>query len=494
MTFYSTAHIEHAMAAIKGYIDSEMEHSAKSVMGRTSGFWKVEFAARPNYPTVSDYLAFRREGFTHGMADGFSFDLASGRALSLAAEEGHATRTYEIFRQSADPARVAALDEAALGAPFVFKHAGANRSASFWTNAITALRVKDILAARGPIGRSLDMLEIGAGWGCMAQQVHQLLDINSYTIVDLPQNLFLSATYVAATTKRRLLFATGTEKSVNADRGSLLCALPGAVPSIAQKYDVVVNSFSLQEMDLETVQAYLAWIGQALKEDGVFISFNSHGKAGVAAPSDYPLEYFHLDHLGMFRAFPSGLMNTVPYEMALSPRKGRGSPDPEMLNVICCLLQFGLGDDLKPICSAFTTGALREETATALRALTNYFSTDRIARAAALEYSAAGLPPAVHAYLRALDAFAREDWQKARPLLEEALQAGLKGFARLRACTKLAILTKSRTLAGWSEDFDARLAYPELAQMLDKADPNPFIVQFDRIVSVDLPVKALPAA
>jgi hypothetical protein len=249
----------------------------------------------------------------------------------------------------------------------------------------------------------------------------------------------------------------------------------------------VVNSFSLQEMDLETVQAYLAWIGQALKENGVFISFNSHGKAGVAAPSDYPLEHFHLDHLGMFRAFPSGLMNTIPYEMVLSPRKERASPDPELLNVICCLLQFGLGDDLKPLCHAFTSGTLAAETTTALDALTGYFSPDRSARAAALEDSAVRLPPAVHGYLRALDAFANEDWQKARPLLEEALQAGLKGFARLRACAKLAILTRSRTLAGWSEDFDARLAYPELAQMLDKADPNPFIVQFDRIVSVDLP-------
>src|SRR5581483_12431716 len=101
MTDYSTAHVEQAMAAIKGYIDAEMGRSAESVMGRTSNFWKVQFAARPNYPTVSDYLAFRREGFTHGMADGFSFDLTNARAQSLAAEEEHARRTYEIFRQSA---------------------------------------------------------------------------------------------------------------------------------------------------------------------------------------------------------------------------------------------------------------------------------------------------------------------------------------------------------------------------------------------------------
>jgi len=489
MTDYSTARIEQAMAAIKRYIDAEMGRSAESVMGRTSSFWKVEFAARPNYPTVSDYLAFRREGFTHGMADGFSFDLANARAQSLAAEEGHARRTYEIFRQSADPARVAALDEAALGAPFVFEHAGASRSASFWTNAITALRVKDILDTQGLSGRPLDMLEIGAGWGCMAQQLHQLLDMRSYTIIDLPQNLFLSSTYVAATTNRKLLFARGEEKSVTTDPGTLLCALPGAVPSIGQKYDVVVNSFSLQEMDLETVQAYFTWIGQALKEDGVFISFNSHGKAGVHAPSDYPLGQFQLRGLGMFRAYPSGLLNTIPYEMILAPRKNGPPPDPVLLDTLCCLMQFGLADDLETISAAFTSHTLAVELDNALRDLSGYFSADRDSRIAALHRTAAALPKALHAYLSGLDAFAREDWKAARPLLDAALDAGLKGFARLRASAKLAILTKSKMPPRWDLDFDARQAYPELAEMLDQANPNPFTVQFNRIVSVELPMR-----
>src|ERR1051326_1327044 len=137
MTDYSTSRIEHHMAAIRSYIDAEIDASSQSVMGRTSNFWKVEFAARPNYPSVSDYLAFRREGFTHGMADGFSFDLKDTKAQSPAKEAAHAARTVEIFRQSADPARIAAIDESVLGAPFVFFHHGAARSASFWTNAVT---------------------------------------------------------------------------------------------------------------------------------------------------------------------------------------------------------------------------------------------------------------------------------------------------------------------------------------------------------------------
>ena len=492
MTDYSTARLEQAMSAIRGYIDAEMERSAQSVMGRTSGFWKAEFAARPNYPSVFDYLAFRREGFTHGMADGFSFDLANARAQSLAAEEGHARRTYEIFRQSADPARVAALDEAALGAPFVFEHAGVNRSASFWTNAITALRVKDILGGRGLSARPLDMLEIGAGWGCMAQQVHQLLDIRSYTIIDLPQNLFLSSTYVAATANRRPLFARGQEKSVKTEPGSLLCALPGTVPAIGQKYDVVVNSFSLQEMDLETVQAYLAWIGQALKDDGVFISFNAHGKAGVRAPSDYPLDAFRLESLGMFRAFPSGLLNTIPYEMVLTPRKGGMPPDAGLLDSLGCLFQLGLGDDLAPICEQFVQGRLAPATEKVLRQLGGFFSPASDRRKAALAGEVSSAMPAIHAYLAGLNSFVGGDAPAALPLFRKALEDGLKGFARLRACAHLALLRGQKSLPEWTADFDALLAYPELGRMLEDRDRAQFIAQFDRIMSVDLPGRRAP--
>ena len=487
MDAYSITRVAQSMAAIRDYIDAETDKSASSVLGRTSGFWQVEFAARPNYPSVSDFLAFRREGFTHGMADGFSFDLKDARKQNLAREEAHARATCEIFRQSADPKRIAALDEAALGAPFIFENHGVHRSASFWTNAVTALRVQDILAVGGRSGRALNILEIGAGWGCMAHQLHQLLDVRSYAIVDLSENLFLSTTFVSATRGLKLQFASGAPNAILTEPKSLLCSVPGAVSAIGQKFDVVVNTFSLQEMELDTVQGYFAWVASILAEDGQFISFNSHGKAGVHAPSDYPLEQFHLDHLGMFRDYPSGLLNTIPYEMVLSRRNDRPQADPALLNTLCCLLQFGLGDDLKPVCDAFTRHALAPEIEGALRDLTGFFSKSLPRRAAALSDRVAAALPVIHAYLLGTEAFARGDKSAARSALEKALDAGLKGFARLRASAMLAIVTKQKTLPKWAVDFDARLAYPELALILDESNMSQFSAQFDRIVSVELP-------
>ena len=486
MSSYSTARVESALEKVVAYIQQNGGASNKSLLGRTSGFWQAEFATRPNFPSVSDYLVFRREGFSKGMADSVTFDLADARKQTVAKEQAHARATYEIFRQSTDPARVLALDEAVLGAPFLFEHHGVHRSAAFWTNAATGLRVQDILQARGGARYPLDILEIGAGWGCAANQLHQIFPINSYAIVDLPQNLALSTTYLASTLGLELQFASGADASVVARPRSVLCALPGDANAIGQSYDVVLNSFSLQEMDLDTVRGYFAWISRILKENGCFISFNSHGKAGVKAPSDYPLEMYHLDNLGMFRAYPSGLLNTIPYEMVLSPRKGRAPADATLLNTLCCLIQFGLGDDLKPICDAFVKHALAPETDKALRDLAGFFSASPARRETALERAGDAIPPAILAYLRGLDAFSRSAEKDACRSLEDALDRGLKGFARLRASAHLAILRKQKTLPKWNEDFDARLAYPELARMLDESNPNQFVVQFDRIVSVEL--------
>ena len=487
MTDYSIARLEQAVAAITAYIEAEMGRSARSVLGRTSGFWRDEFAARPNYPSVSDFMAFRREGFTLGMADSFSYDPAAARQANIKKERDHAGRTCEIFRQSADPFRIITLDEPTLGAPFVFESHGVHRSASFWTNATTALHVRDTLERLGLTGRALNILEIGAGWGCVAHQLHQLLDVRSYAIVDLAENLALSAAYVSSTLDLELQFATGAPASVLARPNALICALPGMVSVIGQKYEAVVNTFSLQEMELDTVQGYFAWIAQVLSEDGVFLSFNSHGKSGVKVPSDYPLEEFHLDRLAMFRAYPSGLLNTIPYEMILSRRRGRAAVDPQLLNTLCCLIQFGLGDDLKPLCDAFIRHALPPEIDRALREFSGFFSLSAQRRAEALGGAAAAVLPAIHAYLRGMDAFARKDKAAAQAAFASALDGGLQGFARLRASAHLAILTGQKTLPKWQTDFDAYMAYPELAQMLADSNAGPFTVQFERIVSVELP-------
>ena len=468
----SIGNIQRILARVESYVTASASLSAQSKLGRTSKFWEGTFAERPNFPSVAEFLAFRRANYGYGMAD--------ERQGSLADERAHTARAFEIFRHSVPLDRATVLDEATLGAPYIFPHHGVYRSSAFWTNAATSLRVQDILCERGMAERPLNILEIGAGWGCMAHQLHQLLNVKRYTIVDLPENLTLSATYLSCSLDRTLRL--GAEEN----DAELVCALPGDATALGVKFDLVVNSFSLQEMEIETVQEYFSWIAEVLTDDGIFVSFNSHGKSGVRVPQDYPLDKFRIETLGMFRSYPSGLLNTIPYEMVLSLRKDDRTLEIAPLNSLCCLMQFGLGDDLKEICNAFVKQSLNNEMTQALRDLSGYFSPSPISREEALQNITTKLPSQIVSYLRGLDAFARGATKESRKAMEEALDSGLKGFARLRASAHLAILTKKTQLPGWNHDFDAQMAYPELASMLEASDFNPFKLQFERNVGVDL--------
>lgn len=475
----SIERIERNLSEVTKLIEKEAATSARTAFGRTSEFWRGIFKGRPNFPTLSEFLSFRREGYGYGMAD--------ERQGDAAREEAHARRTYEIFRQSADPNRVAALDEAPLGAPYVFKHHGVTRSAAFWTNAVTALRVRDIAEEAGIAGRSLRVLEIGAGWGLAAHLVHQLLNIESYTVIDLPENLCLSATYLSSVLDCELKPVEMSGPTISAlSLGTLAYALPGAACKLEVPFDFILNSFSLQEMESNTVDAYFDWIAGALAPDGVFVSFNSHGKAGVQRPSRYPVERFGLHRFTMFRRYPSGMLNTIPYEMVLCRPEAGARIEPIFLDVFGGLMQFGLGEDLEPLTEAAINGRLEAELAGALREVAGYFSTAPAVRRAALTPELERHVPAIYAYLDGLDAFAVGAERQARENFVTAIEAGLRGFARLRAAAHLAILEGQRSLPGFDEDFDAGLAYPELQSMLDESNPEPFRAQFDRIVSTDL--------
>lgn len=253
----SVQEIRDVLTEVRSFIDHEATSSASTVMGRTSRFWKELFDERQNFPTVAEFLAFRHSNFAYGMAD--------ERQGSLEHERLHAARTFDIFKHSVSPAEVAQVEEPSLGAPFVFDFGGVTRSAAFWVNAATAHRVRQCVAETSLAPRPLHVLEIGAGWGATSYQLHHLLDIDSYTIVDLPQNLLLSTTYLRNTLPDRalgLIGQDGPELSEHSHK-SIVGMLPGALPRLATKHDVILNSFSLQEMDLDTVQAYFSWIEQS---------------------------------------------------------------------------------------------------------------------------------------------------------------------------------------------------------------------------------------
>lgn len=472
---------------VRAAIERNMAASSETPAGQVSEFWAEIFADRKNFPDLNDIMTFRRDGFAYGIGD--------DRQQGYEQEKQYSERTYHIFRRMVSEKFVGSLPETSFGAPLVFRHGEIARSASFWINAATTARVKQFVERFGKQG-PLRILEIGSGWGACAFQLHHALDVESYTLVDLPHNLQISAIHLATVLPDRVLeFVDVDGPAVEGiPPQSIAACLPGTMGRLQAKYDVILNSFSLQEMTIETVNAYLKWIASALSDDGLFVSFNSHAKAGVAQTSDYHYEKFYIHHWDVFRSSPSGYHNTIPYEVVLGrPRPGSPQISSAAQNGLGWLMQLGLDRDLRPCADALLAG---DEPGLLLDFARFFSASDDAERQAILDDLAIRDATAITPFVAAHLSLVRGERDRSRALLDQALQRGLAGFARVRAHVLLACYSASSGKAAELQPvdgLDAAFAYPEVAAMIASGDAAPLVAQTNRIFR-RTPSRAAPAS
>jgi hypothetical protein len=460
-------------------IKRNMAASEASVTGKISLFWRDVIADRKNFPDLNEIMVFRRDNFADGIGD--------PRQGAVDEERFYAEQIYQIFRRMVDAEFVGSIPESTFGAPLAFPHDGIVRSASFWINAATTKRVIEFVAQHGKRG-PLRVLEIGAGWGACAYQIHSTMDVASYTIVDLPHNLHISSIHLASVLPERrleLLDVSGPVLST-IENGTITGCLPGTIPRLKAKFDLVLNSFSLQEMELDTVKAYMDWIASVLADDGIFISLNSHAKAGVRRPSDYGYANFHIHHWNTFRPSPSGFLNTIPYEVVLGPRKVDSPVYPEEVqDGLGWLMQLGLDRDLDGYCERLVAGSLDTNDRYVLAEYGRLFAVkteaERREIAAKLETFDR---TAVWPYVIANIALTKNDPGSCSKFLDEACQRRLSGFARVRANVLLAAFARAGTgpsIATLPDGFDPTRAYPEAAQIVRTRDVSLMLNQTRRV-------------
>lgn len=463
---------------VQDFIQRNAEKSAKTTAGRTSDFWNDIFHSRGNFPDLNQLMVCRRQGNSDGV------DMTP--RASVEEERIYNGEVYHQFRRMVPVDYVASMPESTFGSPFVFENAGITRSASFWINAGTSYRVLEFVKRFGST-RSLRILEIGAGVGMCAYQLHLKADCESYTIVDLPENIYLSTLNLSTILPDReveLLDMDG-EKITAFKKGTINFCLPGTISRIDAKYDLVLNSFSMQEMTIENVRAYIDWIESVLSDDGIFVSLNSHAKAGVEHPQHYRFGNFHIHHWGVFRQNPIGYFNTIPYEVVIGKRRADSPNYPvQAQDAIGWLIQLGLDGDIRPYCDGLVAGTLGEKDLALLKCYDEFFhggsDTAREQSLAAAEKldSTAVLP-----FVKGLFHLARDEITQCRDLLEEACRRGLKDFALVKAGVILAAIARrdGKTIPIRSiENLDVAIAYPEAYGIAQRGELDQLIAYTNR--------------
>jgi putative sugar O-methyltransferase len=329
--------LEAAYAACTRFADRIAERG--DMAEHVSDFWAEILGdeRRRNYPSFDEMLVMRR-GFTYPIAD-------RGKSEDREADRAYAEAAWNVVSQTVDRAYFDAWEESAVGAPYSYPFDGLRLSPGGIVNALTSSRIIAHCRATGLDSRPLRVLEIGAGYGQVAHQLLQQLDIATYAVCDLPENAFLGAFYLQANwPERSVALLAGEDDSADA---RLVFTVPPLLGKLTGPWDVVINSYSFQEMNRESVVSYLAHAATTLADDGFLYSLNSHGKAGtgIQRPSDYAAAGLSIATIAPVRRFPWQMFATVPYELIM--RRGPEPGPVRRVEGIARAMQLGLHDELE---------------------------------------------------------------------------------------------------------------------------------------------------
>ena len=344
MTTPTTGELLRAYRRSADYIEALRRERAMDGSDDVSPFWRavLDEPKRRSHPTFDEMLVMRR-GFTYPLGD-------RAKAGDGEADREYARAAHAVVSRSMDPAVLDGFDESALGAPPVERFGDQALSGGGIVNALTVHRIERALAAHGP-DRPLRVLEIGAGYGAVADQLLRRLPVAVYAICDLPENLFLSGYFVPANHPGRTVAFLLPDA---ADAAELQFVVPPYLELLDGPFDLIVNTYSFQEMNRSSVERYLAFAAQRLASDGLLFSLNAHGKAGITAPRQYLAPGLKLLSVAPVRRLPWQVAGTNPYELLMRPAPG-GTVDPEQgrrLDRVGALMQLGLHDELASLCAA----------------------------------------------------------------------------------------------------------------------------------------------
>lgn len=295
-----------------------------------SQFWQSIFQDRQNFPEPNQLLTFQRGKFLTGVGKDETYTEAEEKKIW--------ERYRTLVGKSVSPDYLSSLNEPIFGAPVFFEDEHCQMSTSYLLNTIHSYKINQIINHYG--FKNPHIAEIGPGWGATAEQLLQTVKPTSYTIIDLPENLLLSSLYLSLShpeyEHQFINEGTAQNKKIN-------YTFPHLKEKLIQKYDVIINSFSFQEMELDTVKDYLSWCKNNLTENGIIISINSHNKTSLQEPANYLHPELQILKIESFRIAPPQLLNTVPYLLIMT--KGVQNITAERLNQIGYLAQLGFNID-----------------------------------------------------------------------------------------------------------------------------------------------------
>jgi len=326
------------------------ERDRKNAFNQVSPIWNDIFGTRRGrVPQVSDMENFLSPA-SRQTAGVSTWQHALGKGLQ------------EYLSEHLDMRLLQSLPMPPVGNPQLCDFRGQTVSVAYLLRFLTWQKSQLALDHLDPSSK-IDVVEIGAGYGCIAELWIRSGRVNSYTIIDLPENLYNSAYYLMKTTGWEVRLVDDVLREVSPNTIHLVT--PGQLERIAfAEYDLALNTDSLGEMPKETAVAYVGWLAEHLKKGGLFFSKNGHRRgssnAGVPAVSEYGYQRFELLSLAPSSTCTSAF-DDFSHVALLRRSEGEARWEPGdvvRLDTLSNLYATGLSQDLAAISERYSRKSL----------------------------------------------------------------------------------------------------------------------------------------
>lgn len=240
----------------------------KNDFNKYSHLWIDIFSNRKTADELSDFLvAFNeRNTISHGIS---SSPTESKQKIFI--EYYHALLEKSWLKDFLSPW---------LGAPAVLDFVGYPASVNYLQNLQFFTEIKTILEVESNTPKALHIVEIGAGYGGLAYFLLKRGIAESYTIIDLSENLELIAFFLTQYFQNKDCFISSSIEPLGSNQKTGLTFVPaGNISSIKNwTFDLTINTDSLDEMPAETVKSYIKWINKHRGDEGYFFTKNGHNR------------------------------------------------------------------------------------------------------------------------------------------------------------------------------------------------------------------------
>ena len=263
---------QNRFAALERAFKDALAHTIDGPYGQVSTLWAGLLEGRDNFPNYDQFAGSLRRDASFAVGIGMGTRKPLDAATYARQFESWVERVVGVF----EPEDLARWPEPRLGSPTIVEHAGYRGSVLYIKNYSQVHLQLALLRKHGHRASGLKILEIGAGYGGVAEILVRMGVASRYTIVDLPNNLFLSSQFLSLNFPDRHAAICDRANPTSFKHADLRFVLPNDIEFLDDEgFDLVINTASLGEMPAATAQAYVTWVSRHLSHDGIFISHNA---------------------------------------------------------------------------------------------------------------------------------------------------------------------------------------------------------------------------